>query len=140
MYPENVHRSGLDNILIDMMRPLADAGVSPSVFSKFLLEMKSKIFYRSCVDYLEEMQFKKEVSCLKQTDDVKMLSAFADKGQYDGRVPGQKLLCDALLAHHDEVRPYFDLEMKKRGGEEFHVDVSYKVRATSKIPSVVKCV
>lgn len=121
-------RSAFDNIIVDMLRPLADVGVSPHVFSNLLLEIKTKMYYKKYISYLEEVAFKKrhQITSLV-TEDIPLFSSFADPVGYDGRVPGSQLLTDLLLSHHEKLRPYFDLEMKKRGGEEYHVDVSYKV-------------
>lgn len=121
-----VLRSGIDAIIFDMLRPLADAGVSPDVFVKFLLEIKSKTYFRRSISYLEELTFKREQMQLR-TEDIVLFSGFANKIGYDGRAPSTSLLTSAYLQYHKEIRPYFDLELKKRGGQEYHVDVSYKV-------------
>lgn len=109
-----------------MLRPLADAGVTPDVFVKFLLEMKSKMYFRHAISYLEELAFKQEQMQLR-SEDVVLFTGFANELGYDGRAPCPSLITSAYLSYHKEVRPYFDLELKKRGGQEYHVDVSYKV-------------
>lgn len=119
-------RSGIDLIILDMLRPLADAGVSPDVFANFLRELKSKTHIRSFIAYLQELVFKHEHMLLR-SEDVVMFSGLTSKLGYDERSPSLALLSSTYLEYHNELRPYFDLEMKKRGGEEYHVDVSYKV-------------
>lgn len=123
-------RSGFDILLLDMLRPLLDAGVSLAQFSEFLLEIKSKMFFRKLTAYLEECIFKQDHGMLKGVD-VRLFSAFADPGGYAARSPGAVLLGAAYDKYFEELELYFDLEMKKRGGEEYHVDVSYKVSRTT---------
>lgn len=117
----------MDQTLLDMLRPLSDIGVSPHVFSNFLQEIKRKKYYRNYISYLEEATFKRGQRITGASVDIIPFSAFSDPGGYAGLVPGTQFLTDVLIEYHEDLRPYFDLELKKRGGEEYHVDVSYKV-------------
>ena len=45
------------------------------------------------------------------------------------RYPRGASLVGLLAEWHAGSREYFDLEAKKRGGKELHIDASYKARA-----------
>lgn len=54
------------------------------------------------------------------------LSSFGDKELYNGGVPTGKYLAHVYKLFHASIRAHLDNEVKKRGAETLHWDVSYK--------------
>ena len=85
------HRSGVDKLLIDMMRPLYDKGIRPHNMSALLLELHSKKYHR---DYLRRERLLAVNVAPGSIDsylgvrlDTGMYSDWADKTKYAGLVP-----------------------------------------------------
>jgi hypothetical protein len=119
------HRAGVDKKVVDLMRPLCNAGVRPEQLSNVLLELHSKEYTRQWKH--REHQIEKDL-LLNNSSPLKgiMFSAFADKSKYDGAVPTGKYLANAYKLFHETIRSHLDKEVKKRGATRLHWDVSYK--------------
>ena len=123
---------------MDLMRPLADHGVTASIFQQLLLEIKAKVHTRHHIAYMEEFLWQRQQP--QRAPPVhQAFSTFSDRSGYNERVPHADSLQEAQLAWFESVRPYYDLELKKRGGEELHVDVSYKVRTAHVVMEPCPC-
>ena len=53
-------------------------------------------------------------------------SKFGDKEQYNGRVPSGRYLAHVYKLYHASIRTHLNNEVKKRGAQTLHWDVSYK--------------
>ena len=68
-------KSGVDKRLLDLMRPLLDAGLGPHCVHALLLELRSKDYFEKHIGFEEELGFKlqtgisinKEVMCESPT-------------------------------------------------------------------------
>ena len=77
----------------------------------------------------QHLNHERKFARMKRLDSNFMMdefSAFNDKELYDGRVPTGKYLTHVNKLHHASIRPHLDNEVKKRGTETLHWDVSYK--------------
>ncbi|KAL7546679.1 hypothetical protein ACHAWF_010011 [Thalassiosira exigua] len=118
-------RAGVDKVLIDLMRPLFfDGGFRPERFADLLLELHSKEFTKKCIQHEHDIVAKK--ISLNNAAEILPLSNFADKRKYRGLVPTAKYLAKVYKKYHSTIGPYMDMEVKKRGAEFLHWDVSYK--------------
>jgi hypothetical protein len=96
------HRSGVDNLIIDMMRPLYDKGIRPHNMSDLLLEMHSKKYHQRYIR--RERLLAKGVApgsldtFLGLGADTSMYSTFADKTKYAGLVPTGEYLSRCHLS------------------------------------------
>ena len=103
-----------------------------SAFSRLILELHTKEYHRLWMAYLEELLWAKDqgsVNSYAQPIGATFFSSFNDLSNYDGGVPPRHTFQMALSQWFSGCRDYFDAELKKRGGVEFNVDVSYKVCA-----------
>ena len=116
-------RAGVDKSVIDFMRPLYDAGVRPERLSDLLLELQSKKFTERCIEHEYWVALQKK---LRPTGHYETLGEFGDKSKYRGLVPTGKYLARVYKMYHESIRAYLDKEVKKRGAETLHWDVSYK--------------
>jgi hypothetical protein len=119
------HRIAVDHMILDLMRPLADHGITAVVFQKLLLELQTKNHTRRQIAYTQELLWQ----CKQPYPPLALptFSSYSDRTGYDGKAMRATNLQRLQLAWFEECRPYYDLELKKRGGQELHVDVSYKV-------------
>jgi hypothetical protein len=103
-------RSGVDMVLIDLMRPLSDKGLRPEVMADTLLELHSKKYHS---------QYLKQERTLLATGDLcesGMFSEFSDRTKYDGLVPTGIYLSHCYKNYHATIQDHFlDKEVKKRG-------------------------
>ena len=119
------HRSGVDKKVIDLMRPLCNAGVRPEQLSNILLELHSKEYTRQWKH--REHQIEKNLMLYKSSPlKGTMFSTFADKSKYNGAVPTGKYLGNTYKQFHETIKSHLDKEVKKRGARRLHWDVSYK--------------
>ena len=118
-------KAGLDKLLVDMMRPLLDGGVRPDRLSRIILELHSKKYSNHCIQH-EIGNTAKRRTLNFNASSISMLSDFGDKLGYRGLVPTGKFLAYVYKLYHDSIGLYLDMEVKKRGAEVFHWDVSYK--------------
>ena len=115
-------KAGLDKKVVDMMRPLYDGGYRPERLSALLLEMHSRQFFQLCIEHEHELACRRTLT--QQSFDT--LGDFGDKNKYNGLVPTGKFLAHIYKIYHESIGHYLDLEVKKRGAETLHWDVSYK--------------
>lgn len=117
-------RAGLDKTIINMMRPLFDGGFRPERLSDLLLELHSKEYTMQCIKH-ENMILQNRES-IEQNKNYTPLTSFGDKKHYHGIVPSGEYLAAVHKLYHESLRGYMDMEVKKRGAETLHWDVSYK--------------
>jgi hypothetical protein len=75
------HRSGVDKLIIDLMRPLFNKGLKPASFAQTLLELHSKRFTKDWIKH--EIELQKNIGDILGGRDHEMFSAFNDKLKYD---------------------------------------------------------
>lgn len=117
-------KAGVDKGLIDMMRPLFDGGFRPERFSDMLLELHSKEYTRQCIKHENRILAHRE--SVERSVEYSPLSNFSDKKKYHGIVPSGKYIAEVYKQYERTILAYLDMEVKKRGAEILHWDVSYK--------------
>jgi hypothetical protein len=118
-------RSGLDKTVLDLMRPLVDAGVRPETYSNILLELHSKEYTRIYIHREQEITRMKRVDCTV-AQKRGLFSSFADKSKYNGFVPTGNYLATVYKLYHATIQEHLEREAKKRGADHLSVDASYK--------------
>ena len=78
------------------------------------------------LDHENEIKEKREAPLADATKTADPLGDFGDKLKYCGAVPTGKYLPHVYKTYHQTIRPHFYKEVKKRGAERLHWDVSYK--------------
>ena len=116
-------KAGVDKEVVNMMRPLFNDGMRPEALSKLLLELHSKQFTRLCIQHEHEIAERKKIHCNRE---FSPLGDFGDKWKYRGLVPTGKFLAHIYKVFHASIGEYLDMEVKKRGADFLHWDVSYK--------------
>ncbi|CAJ1964154.1 unnamed protein product [Cylindrotheca closterium] len=114
------HRSGVDCLLLGMMRPLFDKGLRPGALADTILELHAKRYHQECL---------KHEWGLAKTGNVHqkpMLSEFGDKTKYNGLVPNGRYLMHVYKTFHSTIKDFLDNKVKKRGAKFVSVDASYK--------------
>ena len=123
--------SGVDESLIDLMRPLLAAGVKPARISRILLECHSKEHTREHLRYEHELTRCKhefpQGNGSSPPQQPQMFSSFTDKSFYAGAVPSGNYLGSIFKRHGALIKDHLAAEVKKRGAEHLNWDVSYKV-------------
>ncbi|CAJ1958310.1 unnamed protein product [Cylindrotheca closterium] len=114
------HRSGVDRLLLDMMRPLFDKGLRPGAFADTILELHAKRYHQECLKH--ELELAKTANRYHRP----MLSAFGDTSKYNGLVPTGSYLMYVYKLFHSTIKDFLDTEVKKRGAKMICVDASYK--------------
>ena len=117
------YRRAVDTLLIDMLRPLAEAGVRPERFSSMLLEIASKHHTRLAIRREHELR---RLRLLDVGAEGEILSDFGDKRRYAGCVPTGRYFADVLKAFSRTTRDFMDAEVKKRSCTDLKWDASYK--------------
>ena len=135
------HRAGLDNKLVDKLRPLYNKGVRSEAFSEILLEAHTK---RHCLaEIMRENELRRardrvfnrpSGTTAEKEREADALSAkwgtfssFHDKTGYNGSVPTGQYIARVFEELMASIRPHLDREVKKRGGGMLFIDASYKV-------------
>ena len=122
--------SGLDEEVLDLMRPLFNAGVRPATFSKILMELHTKEHTRMHIKSEHEITRRKHELFSQQQPAASsppvMFSPFSDPAQYGGAVPSGKYLAAVYKQYASMIKEHYCAEVKKRGAEELNWDVSYK--------------
>ncbi|KAL7532434.1 hypothetical protein ACHAXR_005774, partial [Thalassiosira sp. AJA248-18] len=121
-------RAGLDKKVVRNMRPLYDGGFRPLAHSKLLLEMHTEKFVDECLSHENETKAQRESELGKTmaTGTRDPLGDFGDERKYCGLVPTGEYLEHAYKVYHASIRTYLNKEVKKRGADRLHWDVSYK--------------
>ncbi|KAL7491648.1 hypothetical protein ACHAWT_002097 [Skeletonema menzelii] len=117
-------RCGLDNLVVDLMRPMFNKGIKPAQFANMLLEMHSAEFDR--LRLLHEYKNKSIRTGVNPNTKITPLGDYSNELKFRGiRVTG-KYLSFAYIEHHNTIRPFYDKEVKKRGAESLTWDLSFK--------------
>ena len=116
-------RAGVDKSLIDLMRPLFNAGVKPSRFAAILKELHAKRHMQCLLEYEREYKCNRRLNAdLSRAE----YSTPGNKNEYNDAVPSPKYIEHVYKRHHFTIRAFLDNEVKKRGATTLHWDVSYK--------------
>ena len=120
------HRSGLDKLVVDLMRPLFDKGVRPEALSNVLLELHSKQYTTYFIEREQALQKSRTGMGAGGNAAInnEMFSEFSDKAKYDGTVPTGRYLTQMYKKIHNKIKRFLELEVKKRTSTRLHFDVS----------------
>jgi hypothetical protein len=119
-------RAGVDNKLIDAMRPLFNKSIRPEGFSEFLLEMHTKEWTRRYIRYERDVhRMNKLFPGYAKT--APLFSDFGDKEFYDGKSPTGKYIKHVYNLYHDTISEHLAKEVKKRPSKMLYWDISYKI-------------
>ena len=119
------HKSGVDMEIIGDIRPLFNMGVRPEMYSSRLLELQTKEHARSHL--LREHEIKrKRMSAAPRYEVPALFGEFGDKKGYAGLVPTGAYIEHVYKRYMKSIIQHLDNEVKKRGAERLHWDVSYK--------------
>ena len=118
-------KAGIDKQLMDLARPLFNAGVRPDRLSKIVLELHAKEHAHAAIAHEEELAASRGGGSLAQA--AAPLSSFADKKGWAGLVPNGDYVAAVYKAYSNGIAKHLDAEVKKqRGARRLHWDVSYK--------------
>lgn len=117
-------KSGVDKMIVDMMRPLCNSGFRGESFANMLKELHTK---RHANDFIEREKINEKFRLLEQDMPYKgLFSDFGDKTKYNGTLPTGAYLYQMYKQNHKSFARHMDLEVKKRECTEIHMDVSCK--------------
>ena len=122
------HRAGLDNDIIDMMRPMMNKSYRSESISDLLLELHAKTHHRWAVKYNYDLLRAKNNPLSKFETRVsdEMFSSFEDPKKYNDVVPTGRYIAEARQLHHEAIRDHLEREVKKVPADTLAWDVSYK--------------
>lgn len=123
------HKSGLDKLIIKMMRPMMDKGYRANATSDLLLELHTDTYTQYQKRYeFDVMKAKRNPLTVHEThvDVNEMFSSFEDKERYSGQVPTAGYLLSVRKKHHESISSHLDRDVKKRDADRAAWDVSYK--------------
>jgi len=120
------HRSGVDMGLIDLMRPLYQAGIKPKQFRDLLEEFARKKHSREWLKRENRIARTRRLNPDFSTKEDEMFGNFEDKSTYDGYVPSSQYLASVYKKSSKDIRHYLLRELKKRPAKWLRWDVSYK--------------
>jgi hypothetical protein len=103
------------------MFPLINKGVHPQAISDMLLELHSKKYTSSHIRYEQDNQHLRQYG-----RGYAEYSEFDNEYGYHGKVPTGGYLQSVYIKSHRTIRTQLENEVKKRGGEMYSMDVSYK--------------
>jgi hypothetical protein len=120
--------SGVDESVVNLMRPLFAAGVKPSRMARAMLELHSKTHTREHIKYEHELtRCRHELGIGQRLPrQPVMFSSFTNKGLYAGAVPSGSYLGSIFKCYGALIKDHLAAEVKKRGAEHLNWDVSYK--------------
>ena len=116
-------KSAIAKEVVDMMRPLFNAGVKPHRFASMLREWHAKEHLKNQLRY--ERQFK----CDRRLRPGLVRPEYSEPGnvlEYNDAVPSSKYLQKAYIQYHLSIRKFLDNAVKMRGATSLHWDASYK--------------
>jgi hypothetical protein len=117
-------RCGLDNLVVDLMRPMFNKGIKPTQLANMLLELHSAEFDRLRLHH--EYQNRSIRAGANPNAKLTPLGDYSDELKFRGiRLTG-KYLSYVYIANHNTIRPFYDKEVKKRGAESLTWDASFK--------------
>ena len=119
-------RGGVSTDIIDQMRPLFNAGVKPATFAKMVLELQTKTHARRAIEYEHILTIMRASPEFPPGAKLELFSTFGDQSKYAGVVPNGSYFQHVHEEYHDSIAGHLDTEVKKRGAERLHWDVSYK--------------
>ena len=117
-------RAGVDKQIVKMLRPLHEGGMRPERVSDLLLELHSLKFDEDRLEH--ENEIKRTKSTFTTAGSCSHLGDFGDKLKYRGTVPTGQYLGHVYKKYHSSISEHLEKEVKKRGAETIHWDVSYK--------------
>ena len=107
-FPAFLMRKGaIDKALMDLMRPLHDAGLRPARFRSLLVELHTKRHTHRAIQHEEEVKRRKALG----DTGMKMFSDFGDPLLYAGHVPSVVFLARCYRAFHDTIASFMDREV-----------------------------
>jgi hypothetical protein len=101
-----LHRAQL---LIDLLRPLSEAGVRPERFASILLELATKHHTRRAIEHEQDLRIRRQRD---QQIEGEPLSEFGDKKRYAGCVPTGHYFAQVLKAYGRTTRAHMDAEVR----------------------------
>jgi hypothetical protein len=116
-------RAGIAMQLIDLMQAIFYKGTRPESFANILLEMHTKRRSKLAVKYEKRLRLDKALNKVRSYEPD---SSFADPTQYCDHVPIGQYLSFVLNKFRRAIKPYLDLEVKKRSGKIFAIDAQFK--------------
>jgi hypothetical protein len=114
-------KAGLDKVVVDLMFPLINKGVRLEAISDMLLELHSKKYTKSHIRYEEDNHHLNQYG-----GGYPEYSEFDNEHGYHGKVPTANYLQSVYKKYHRTICRQLENEVKKRGGEIFAMDASYK--------------
>ena len=117
-------RAGVDKKVITKLKQDVNSGKAFERISKDLLEYHTEQHTDLNLEYEYEIKEKRAGNIIKQ--DYPIFSTFRDAKLYRGLVPTGAYLQHVYELHHESIRAYLIKEVKKRGSNTLHWDVSYK--------------
>ena len=119
-------RGGVSKRIVDLMRPLFNAGVKPESFARLILELQTKAHARRHIEYEHALTTMRASPDFPKSAVLAFFSTFGDQSKYAGVVPNGAYFASIYEKFHASIAQHLDTEVKKRGAERLHWDVSYK--------------
>jgi hypothetical protein len=94
--------------LVDLLRPLSEAGVRPDRFSKIVLELQTKRHHKRAINREQQLRIRRQ---LDRGAEGELLSEFGDKLRYGGCVPTGQYFHTVLVKYGKTTRPHMDAEV-----------------------------
>ena len=95
-------------MIIDLLRPLANAGVRPERFASILLELATKKHTLRAIEREEELRIARQLDPEKEGW---QLAEFGDRLTYAGCVPSGKYFANVLNEYSRSMRDHMDAEV-----------------------------
>ena len=102
------YRCAVDMLLIDLLRPLSDAGVRAERFSDILLEIATKTHTRRAIAREQRLRITRQ---LDPNAEGEPLSEFGNQRQYGGCVPTGAYFAHVIKAYGRTTRQHMDTQV-----------------------------